>query len=72
MSARTKTVRGWGVMMDDGELPDLTHPNIGAFYHVCSNKGSAVNFVNRCNKELKEKLWFVVPCDITYSLPIKK
>lgn len=66
---RTMKVKGWAVVMKDNYfLQDLTHPTIGSFYHICSKKGSADMFVNKCNKELKEKMWFVVPCEITYTV----
>ncbi len=64
-----KIIKAWAVIAkDDGFLPDLTHPAIGAFYHVCSKKGSADSFVNRANKESGSNYWMVVPCEITYEI----
>lgn len=63
-------VNAWAIInvLDDNFLPDLTHPTIGAFYHVCSKEGSAKSFVNKCNKGLEVKSWDYVPCKITYEV----
>lgn len=63
-----KKIIGWAVVDDDGDIPDLTHPNIGAFYHINSKKGSADTFIKTMEKNGAPKGFYkVVKCEIIYS-----
>lgn len=64
--------QAWAVVMFDGSLPDFSvEGKMQNVLQIHSRKKSAEDMaksINKHNPSPKEKLWFAVPCTITYKI----
>lgn len=64
-------MQAWTVVMEDGFLPDFNIVGkMQNVYQIHSDKRSAEKLVKKINDNIGDKLWFTVPCTITYNLPL--
>jgi len=70
-NTKKKEVKAWAVTMDDGFIPDFNvNGKMDNVYQIHSTHKGAKKFADACQKASgwHERIWFAVPCTITYSL----